>query len=361
MGSSDRREQLSTSLAIIETMTGAELFKPGTIDPILDKITAEVRATPRDMSTEAGRKAIASLAFKVAKSKTFIDALGKAEVEADKQRIKLIDRERSRVWDKFEALQKEVRQPLTEWENTEKARVDGHERELSAIADLGVIRERISVEACGQRILSLDALFVRDWQEFSVRARAAHQQAYLALVDAKVEARRLEDEQEELARLRAEQAMREQREREERIAREAVERERVKQEEERRKVETARFEAEARAKQIEAAAVAAKEKAERDAVEAEARRAHEAAEAEARAERAKDAAVEAERARQDGERKRLVAEAEAREQNRAHAAKINREVVAALMQHGFQMSEAQASEVVRAIAKGLIPNTRIIY
>ena len=66
---------MSTALATIENKPATELFKPGAIDPILDAIRAEVRreAACLDISTEANRKAIASLAFKVAKSKTFVD------------------------------------------------------------------------------------------------------------------------------------------------------------------------------------------------------------------------------------------------------------------------------------------------
>jgi colicin import membrane protein len=62
-----------TALAVIETMTPAKLFEPGTIDPLIERIKTEVRSVAIDTSTGSGRKACASLAFKVARSKTFID------------------------------------------------------------------------------------------------------------------------------------------------------------------------------------------------------------------------------------------------------------------------------------------------
>lgn len=50
---------MTTELARIESITPAELFKPGTLDPILSAIEAEVRreAACLDISTPENRKA----------------------------------------------------------------------------------------------------------------------------------------------------------------------------------------------------------------------------------------------------------------------------------------------------------------
>ena len=80
-----------TALAIIETLTPADIFKPGAIDPILDKIEAEVRATAAtlDISTPNSRSALASLAYKVGRSKTFIDGQRKSLVSDEVTSVRM--------------------------------------------------------------------------------------------------------------------------------------------------------------------------------------------------------------------------------------------------------------------------------
>ena len=69
----------STDLSIIAggTLKAEMVFVPGGVDSILERIFAEARSTPRDISTPAGRDAIKSLAYKVARSKTALDDMGK--------------------------------------------------------------------------------------------------------------------------------------------------------------------------------------------------------------------------------------------------------------------------------------------
>ena len=70
----------STALVRLESCTAVQIFGPGFIDPLLDQLEAEAKAEAAklDISTEANRKALASLAYKVARSKTFIDDQRKA-------------------------------------------------------------------------------------------------------------------------------------------------------------------------------------------------------------------------------------------------------------------------------------------
>ena len=341
----------TTALAVVETMTGAELFQPGAIDPILNRIKAEVRAIPIDISTDAGRKSVASLAYKVAKSKTFIDGVRKQLVEGEKKRLKLIDQEGARIWDELEALQKEVRQPLTDWENAEKSRVAAHESALAELVEAGDYTlsnwQTLPLDAMRERLAEVTASSY-DWQEFLGRAKAAVVTTVAQIKDAIARREKMDAEREELARLREEQAKREQQEREERIAREAKEAaeaaaKRVAEEAaraaevERQRIEREKFEAEARVKAAEARAEAAAAQAERD----------------------KAAAIVAERRRVEAEAQRVAAEADARERNKAHAAKINREVRDAFVAHG--LSEECAVAAVKAIAMNAIPHTKISY
>ncbi len=414
---------MSTALAVIETMPAIELFKPGALDPILDRIKTEARAEAAklDISTEANRKALISLSVKVRTSKTFLDNARIALVSGEKERLKKIDQEGARLWDELEALQKEIRQPVTDWENAEKDRVAAHEQALAEIANSGPYTlanwQILPLEAMGDRRVEIEQEATRDWQEFSRRAQVVIEKALGEIADAISRRENYEREKAELDRLRAEAAAREQQERENRIAAEArkaaeekarldakrvaiaAEAERLRIENEKAEVialakqaearrlaaiKQARIDAEAaqeRARiaveQAEARRVAEAAEAERKAQQAEARRVAEAAEAErkaqeaaeeteraasaaaANAERERYAAVEAERARVAAREKAEKEEAESRERNKTHRAKINREALQGLCNIGVEIE--QGKEIIEAIFEGQIPNVKIEY
>ena len=122
-----------SALALVETVTAAQVFTENGLDSLIERIEKEARTTALDISTPKGRKEIASLAAKIAKSKTTLDRMGKELVSGWKEQAKKVDLERSRAWDRLEALQKEIRQPLTEWENADKDRIAAHEARLAQI------------------------------------------------------------------------------------------------------------------------------------------------------------------------------------------------------------------------------------
>jgi colicin import membrane protein len=414
-----------TDLAVIspvQAIVPRDFFKPGGSDDVLARLEIEVRkrAAELDISTEPGRKAIASLAYQVARSKTALDEQGKALVVGIKAQVGVIDKERAAVWDRCEKLQKEVRQPLTDWENAEKARVASHEAILDAIAASGRFALENwrttsieDIEARKQAILDGP----RNWEEFSTRADKEKNAAIGCCLQA-IEMRKSEDTaQAEKARLEAEARERAIKEREEAVAKAAKEEAERRAEEqarlareaaerERQRVENERIEAEARAKQAEAARIAAIEKAEREAREAAERHQKElerqAREAEIAAERAaarerqaeeqrladlreaelrrikaaeeakrrleeaaekaeieKQRAVEAEKARAAAEERRKREEAEARERNKRHREKCHAEAVSALRSVG--LDEIAATLAVKAIAAGSIPRVTLSY
>ena len=90
----------------------AALFKDGTgIDPLIARIEAEVRAHVPDTSTNKGREAIKSLAYKVSRSKTMLDDAGKALNEDARRQINLVDASRKNIRDRLDALRDEARGP----------------------------------------------------------------------------------------------------------------------------------------------------------------------------------------------------------------------------------------------------------
>lgn len=273
-----------TDLVVIEKQNAMAVFTTKEqLDPIIEAIEKEARSLVPDVSTRKGRDAIASMAHKVARSKTYIDNAGKDLVAELKALPKQIDESRRIVRERLDALKDEVRRPLTEWE-AEQERIKAEE----------------AMNAMHAEALEMN---IRFDQELAAKFEADHEMALLMNKDY--------DRDREEQRRQAEQA---QREHEERIKREAA--------------EQARRDAEAKHKaEIEAAArreaeeKARAELAERQRVEAEQRAAREKQEAEERARREKEEAVAAERRRQEeAEAARLAEEQRKAEEEARRAA-----------------------------------------
>jgi hypothetical protein len=343
--------QKETAMAVYSAANG--------LDPYLAQIRCEIDNFLPDVTTKKGRDAIASIAYKVAKSKTALDNMGKDLVAELKDVPKKIDAERKRMRDILDAWKDEVRQPLTDFEAAEEARIARHESEIDLIVNYR-LSEWASSEQVSAVISSLQALDTGErFEEFELQAtkQLAETISTLKVVQSLLEKR--EFEQAELSRLRAEAAEREQKDREERIAREAAENARIAAEKlaaaERQKVadDQARKDAESKA---------AIERAEREKLESEnafLRMKQEAEQAAARAEREKLEAVETERKRQAAEQEAERLEAEARENNKAHAKRINNDAMQDFIAAGLSVELATAA--VTAIAKGVIRNIAIKY
>ncbi len=110
-----------TQLAIVPPKeTALQVFQQANgLDPYLQQIRAEIDSFVPDVSTKKGRDAIASIAHKVARSKTALDNVGKELVAELKEIPKKIDAERKRMRDTLDAWKDEVRAPLNEWEQAE--------------------------------------------------------------------------------------------------------------------------------------------------------------------------------------------------------------------------------------------------
>ena len=133
---------MTTELALI-TEGGADIvamFKDGgaQIDPILARIEAEVRSHAPDLTTDKGRKAIASLAYKVSQSKTALDNAGKKLTEDQKQAIAAVDAARKKIRDRLDLLRDEARKPLTDWEAAEDARAERIKETMSDLRNHGI-------------------------------------------------------------------------------------------------------------------------------------------------------------------------------------------------------------------------------
>lgn len=344
-----------TDLVVIEKQNAMAVFTTKEqLDPIIEAIEKEARSLVPDVSTRKGRDAIASMAHKVARSKTYIDNAGKDLVAELKALPKQIDESRRIVRERLEALKDEVRKPLTDWENAESARKDALQQRLADLRSLADVIDGVgnylpSVEI-QQRIESAKAVSLDDsWQEVAAEAGVAKDTTIQQLEAALIVAKQREHEAAELERLRKEAEEKARLEREEIIRREAAER--------------ARRDAEAQHKaELEAAARReAEEKARAELAE------RQRIEAEQRAELEKASAVEAERLKAKqaedarlAEEKRKADEQAKREADVKHRKTVGTNIVNALTSQ-TSLTREQAIEVLTALKDDLIPCAKIHY
>ncbi|QII53694.1 hypothetical protein [Klebsiella pneumoniae] len=317
-------------LVVIEKKNAMAVFTNNDqLDPLIEAIEKEARSLVPDVTTKKGRDAIASMAHKVARSKTYIDNAGKDLVAELKALPKQIDESRRVVRERLDALKDEVRRPLTDWE-AEQERIKAEE----------------AMNALHAEALAMNEDFDR---QLAARIESDHEMALLmndafdreqADKAAEAERQRIAHE-EEIKRMAAAAAAREveqraQREREEAALREAA--------------------LKAQAEQAERDRIAAEQKAEADkqaAIEAERRKAQE------EADRIRREAEQREQARL-AEEKRKADEQARREADVKHRKAVGTEIVKALLAN-TSLTRDQAIEVLTAVKDGRIPHTGISY
>ncbi|MBA7989753.1 hypothetical protein HV118_01210 [Citrobacter freundii] len=329
-----------SELAIIEIAPdmAPSIYVENGLEKFLEQIREGVNEVP-DLSTDKGRKRIASLAAQVSRSKTAVEKPGRDYLKRLKEQPKVVEAELRRFVTECDQLRDEVRRPLTEWEDAEKARTEELQQRLTnlrALADVldaaGNYLPSADIQA---RIQEVKSVVLDDsWQERAAEAGVAKDSTIQKLETALAAAQKREHEAAELERLRKEAEEKARIEREETIRREAA--------------EQARREAEQKAKAE---------------IDAAARR---EAEEKARADREKAAAVEAERLKaKQAEEARLAEEKRKSEEDARRAADvehrraINAAAVQALIDQGIPDDWAKACVV--AIARGKVPATTINY
>lgn len=316
----------------ITKLDPVHLFKEGA-DAVLKDIAQFARSVDFDPATPEGRELGKSIAYKVSRSKTMIDEMGKTLVAEIKKQSGAIDAERKKVRDTLDALRDEIKKPVDEWEQVEldrKAKIEAALQSMTQLSSAlalqaGVMTAGLVEGHSGQ----LTRLFEdTDWQEYSDHALAVYTEVKETFRQLMISCQQREAEQAELEVLRAAQRKRDE----------------------------------------EAAEAALAEQAEIT----KANVAFTALYTKAHAENmAFDAAFKA----VEDERKRIVAQAAAdreaeikREENKKHRALIHREISQAIvvaLGHSALAADELAKSigvcVVTAIAKGEIKHVKITY
>lgn len=302
---------MANELVVIEQATALDLFTaPEKVNQMLEHIKSlaeeERKELDSDFSVAKNRKAFASLAYKVAQTKTYIDKEGKAVVDKLKELPKKVDASRKIFRDELDALSTDIRKPLTEWEAQEKAREEAE-----------ALKKQIEVDH--EEAMQMNELFdLRKAEEERKRITREEEMKRQAAEQARLEAERKAQQEIEAAARR------------EREAKEAAER------------------------------------AEREKQEAIQRAEQAAKEAQERAEREKQLAIEAERKKaREAEQARLAEEERKRQEeakrqaDKEHQKTVNNKAMQDLIDAGIP--EECAKNCIITIAKNLVSNVKIHY
>lgn len=337
-------EETAVSFIVEEQTPLAVLTSANEAEALFARIRAEIDAFVPDLSTTTSRAAIKSLAFKVTKTKTAVEAARKDKTEAWRKQTDEVNASGRVIKARLEQMEDEARRPLTDWEDAEKSRVEKVANWFAAAERAVVILNDDTSEAVGERLAAFEDMTL-DTETFGdslERAEVTRHETLEALRTAHTRLVADEADRAELAALRAAATARDE---QDRLTKEA---------------------AEAKVK-ADADALAAKEredeiarKAAEDAL-AEAARVTE----KARLELVAAHQAELDRLQKVADDKAAADAAEAedaakRERNRAHRSKIMTAAKLAIMAHGG-IDNDTAAKIVTAIRTGAIPNISIEF
>lgn len=109
----------------------------------IEIVQKEVSSTNHNLKTDAGRKEIASRAFKVSKVKTALSKVLDTSLTEAKALIKSAGEGKKFLNEELDKLRNETRQPLTQWEQEEEiknnARIEEIQAKIKGISDLALI------------------------------------------------------------------------------------------------------------------------------------------------------------------------------------------------------------------------------
>lgn len=373
---------MATQLALDET-TGTDIVaavdaKPAIVlldtekfDVFYEALKAKA-PTDADVSTKKGRDALRSFAADVRSEKAKINRDRLRLTKEWRDLTSQVNDAGKQIDERLEGLAAEVRQPLTDWEEAEKQRVEWCQTVIADLKRGAVVSIDDTAETVRQRGEAAWNVLIKPetFGDMFVEAEAVKAATVETLKTALARLTKEEADRAELEKLRAAEAERLRVEQEKAAAAEL----------ERRAAEAARAEEERKAAaeqaekdRIAAAERAAEERARQQAEEAaRAEQARKDAEAQAKIEEANARAAEAERLAQ-AERDRIAeqelqraaqeaadrAEQERREKNRQHVSKVMGEAKEAIMTCG--VGEEVAKAIVLAIKANTIPHVGITF
>lgn len=323
------------------------------LDPVIEFIKSQAQSVVADINTKKGRDLLKSMAYQVTRSKTAIDAVRKDLVDDLKSKPKIIDNEGRRCREILDALAEEIKRPAIEFENAEKARIEGHQNFIISIASSREIYEHSATSDIQEKLEWLQSLTIDEsLEEFEDQAHRELKASIDSVSKSLARRKKQEADQAELERLQKEAEEKARAEYEAELIRNAEENARKlaeeKAEQDRLNAEKAQRDAEERANKAEQDRIEAEEKAEQVRIELE--------------RKAQQAAIDAEQKlirEQEEQAKELARQKAAREADIEHRKKINNEILLELVKTGI--TEEQGKKIIEKIVRGEVPNTVINY
>ncbi|MFQ2209996.1 hypothetical protein ACK31V_04700 [Aeromonas caviae] len=357
-----KADTTQAQLVVIEPTSAVALFTEGQgVAELLADIRQKATSLVPDITTAKGRKEVASIAHAVARTKTYLDGLGKEQTDKFKEIPKRIDANRKQIRDTLDALKDEVRAPLTQYEAAEEARVAALQSRLARLNELGS-SANIEIAAADLQVMlnEVEQNALDDtWQELLPQATVAKELATKRLGEAMAARQKYEAEQAELEQLRQKQAEQDRIDRERLIAEQAAEQARREEENRQRLEREAAQHREQEAQRQALVAQQAAEQARRDSEASEMARQQAEANAARQAEEAAARAAEQERQRIADEQRQKAAEDAARAADMEHRRTINNAILMDLM--GLGIDEGKAINLIKHIAGNKIDHLTINY
>lgn len=407
-----------TNIALLmESNPGIVITEPKALALLYEHIDNKIMLQVPDLTTDKGRKAIASLAHTIARTKTAVEGAAKKMTEEYRRLTGEVNTKRNEVVAKLQEKQDLARRPLDEWEKAEDDRIQRVADDIAAFKANASVHAGESSGEIAERLADVERQEIEQevFQDRFDEAVAFKAQAIAILKDGHARALKQEADSIELARLREESDRRAEEDRKRGRAEQVLEY--IKQvrmgflgvlpqpfgillheletkiipeehdEPYRERIEFARQEAyeylsEAMQKQGEEKrqreqqeaqlrAEQAAEEAKRNAIEEEQRKAQDALDKQARDHQAELDRIEADRQREikleearqkhADEQKRIATEAEERrKRNRAHQAAILGAAKDALMV-ACELDEPTAKAVIMAIYTHKIPSVKVEF
>lgn len=210
------------------------LLKEGALDSFIkDVIQPEIDGFDKDLTTAKGRAAVKSFAFKITRTATFLDGLGK-EMNADlRKQVNIVDEARRHALTKLKTLRDDFRKPLDEWEATEEERVREVVALFTYLRRAGVIDAADTIISVAKRIEDLkNTVLDFDMLQSEAQLEEATEARDLSVTTLTAALERLkqsEANKAELEKLRAAQAERDRQDSEAKAAAEKLRAEEAKQ------------------------------------------------------------------------------------------------------------------------------------
>ena len=300
----------------------------GGINSIIEQITTQAREKARNLDAETpkGRKELASIAYSVSKTKTWLDEQGKNLVSEAKSKIKVVDNERKAVRDQLDLLRDEIRKPVTDFEDAERKLIENAKQIKNLCESLKTPTDEfgnlLSSAQIKTRLDSVNEIIIDD-NQYQAELKDIVELTQLWLKNLLHSVDEQEKQAEEIKRIQAEEAAK------------AAEAERIARD------ERIAFEAAERERKAAEAEIAKVQKEAEQAIENERKR------------------IEQERQSAKLEQERKAAIEKARSEDKENRRTINCKALEAFIENNIEAEVAKS--VLKLIVNGKIPNVSIQY